>query len=316
MSKNRFKEEKEFEEITSINNSLQINKIKEDINKYLTSDIKIIAKNESQKKLITSIKNNEITICAGPAGCGKTFVSIAYALSLLRKNTNRFKKIYLVKSVTTLKGEELGFLKGDLKEKIEPFMWSFYINLEKVVQDLTIKSLIEKFGSLDNLKIVGPGFRDFDEKNPKKMITQAYQIDKVPGQMHDTKSKKVIQIPIEKQEMMETFATSLRKAVHRFSRIIQIDIYLDTEITPLTCIEIINTDKDYEKEQFNKVYDANVIAEKIIEVIPEGAVVAMEGFSYGSKGNSFIDLIFTAAIIRHKIFMLSEKGIIQKMSNC
>lgn len=113
----------------------------------------------------------------------------------------------------------------------------------------TIKSLIEKFGSLDNLKIVGPGFRDFDEKNPKKMITQAYQIDKVPGQMHDTKSKKIIQIPIEKQEMMETFATSLRKAVHRFSRIIQVDIYLDTEITPLSCIEIINTDKDYEKEK-------------------------------------------------------------------
>lgn len=184
MSKNRFKEEKEFEEITSINNSLQINKIKEDINKYLTSDIKIIAKNESQKKLITSIKNNEITICAGPAGCGKTFVSIAYALSLLRKNTNRFKKIYLVKSVTTLKGEELGFLKGDLKEKIEPFMWSFYINLEKVVQDLTIKSLIEKEiikpfplaymrgASLDDCIIIADEMQNVTLDNSRTLLTR------------------------------------------------------------------------------------------------------------------------------------------------
>jgi len=142
--RNRFQEEKEFEELISVNSGVQITKIKEEISKLLPNDIKIIAKNESQKKLINSIKNNEITICAGRAGTGKTFVAIAYALSLLRKPTNRFKKIYLVKSVTTLKGEEIGFLKGDLKEKIEPFMWSFYINMEKLLLDSAIKSLIEK----------------------------------------------------------------------------------------------------------------------------------------------------------------------------
>jgi phosphate starvation-inducible PhoH-like protein len=73
-----------------------------------------------------------------------TFVAIAYALSLLRKPSNRFKKIYLVKSVTTLKGEELGFLKGDLKEKIDPFMWSFYINMEKLILESSMKTLLDK----------------------------------------------------------------------------------------------------------------------------------------------------------------------------
>jgi phosphate starvation-inducible protein PhoH len=73
-----------------------------------------------------------------------TFVAIAYALSLLRKTSNRFKKIYLVKSVTTLKGEELGFLKGDLKEKIDPFMWSYYINMEKLILESSMKTLLEK----------------------------------------------------------------------------------------------------------------------------------------------------------------------------
>jgi phosphate starvation-inducible PhoH-like protein len=143
--KNKFQqEEREYEELISINNILDINKFKEEIGKYLPNDIKIIAKNESQKKLINSIKNNEITICAGPAGCGKTFVAIAYALSLLRKPTNRFKQMYLVKSVTTLKGEEIGFIKGDWMEKIEPFMWSFYINMEKLVLDTAVKALVDK----------------------------------------------------------------------------------------------------------------------------------------------------------------------------
>ncbi|MFA5366497.1 MAG: PhoH family protein [Dehalococcoidia bacterium] len=142
--KNRLQEERDYEELISVNNLLDINKLKDEIGKILPNDIKIIAKNESQKKLINSIKNNEITICAGPAGTGKTFVAIAYALSLLRKTTNRFKKIYLVKSVTTLKGEEIGFIKGDWKEKIEPFMWSFYMSMEKLLLDATIKNLVDK----------------------------------------------------------------------------------------------------------------------------------------------------------------------------
>lgn len=144
MGRDRLKDEKEFDEIISVNSGEQISKIKSEISRLLPKDIKIIAKNESQKKLINSIKNNEITICAGPAGTGKTYVAMAYALSLLRKNTNRFKKIYLVKSVTTLKNEEVGFLKGDLKEKIEPVMWSFYLNMEKLVQESSIKTLMEK----------------------------------------------------------------------------------------------------------------------------------------------------------------------------
>jgi phosphate starvation-inducible protein PhoH and related proteins len=142
--RDRFEEEKEFNELISVNSEVQIGKIKEEISKLIPSDIKIIAKNDSQKKLINSIKNNEITICAGRAGTGKTFVAVAYALNLLRKSSNRYKKIYLVKSVTTLKGEELGFLKGDLKEKIDPFMWSFYINMEKLILESSMKSLLDK----------------------------------------------------------------------------------------------------------------------------------------------------------------------------
>ena len=118
-------------------------RIKEKVHVILSRQPKVEAKNESQKKLIRSIKDREITICSGPAGSGKTFISLAFALSLLWNKNNFYKKIYLIKSVTTLKGEEIGFLKGDLQEKIEPFMWSFVLNLEKVVDDKELKQLFD-----------------------------------------------------------------------------------------------------------------------------------------------------------------------------
>ena len=137
-------EEVELNELLTFNSDDELKKIKSEINNYLPSTLKVIAKNDSQKELIKSIKNNEITICSGLAGCGKTFVALAYALNILRKETNRFKKLYLVKSVTPLKGEEIGFLKGDLNDKIEPFMMSYFLNLEKIIIKQSVTYLLEK----------------------------------------------------------------------------------------------------------------------------------------------------------------------------
>lgn len=146
MPRDRVKEDNDFNELISVdvNSNQQIGLIKTIIAKLIPSDLKIIAKNDSQKKLINSIKNKEIVICSGRAGTGKTFVALAYALSLLRKNNNRYKRLYLVKSVRTLKDEELGFIKGGIKEKFDPFMWSFYINMEKIIPEANIEILLEK----------------------------------------------------------------------------------------------------------------------------------------------------------------------------
>ena len=142
-SNRRFTEEQELDDILKVNSEAEVLRIKQEIGKQVPKDIKVVARNDNQINLINSIRKNQITICAGPPGTGKTFVSVAYALSLLRKMSNRFKKIYLVKSVTTLKGEELGFLKGDLKEKIEPFMWSYMINMEKLIKPMSISKLLD-----------------------------------------------------------------------------------------------------------------------------------------------------------------------------
>ena len=180
----RLQEEKEYAELMSVNQSTQVDNVKKIISDILPNDIKVASKNDSQKQLIKSIKNNEITICSGPAGTGKTYVAIAYALSLLRKSSNRYKKIYLVKSVTTLKNEELGYLKGGLREKIDPFMWSFYINIEKIIlkstlEELINQGLVEPFplaymrgASLDDCIIIADEMQNVSLDNARTLITR------------------------------------------------------------------------------------------------------------------------------------------------
>jgi phosphate starvation-inducible PhoH-like protein len=104
--------------------------------------IDLKCKNESQKNLIRLINENTITICSGRAGTGKTFIACAQALKLLK--TEKYKKILLVKSVTVLEGEDVGFLKGDLKEKMFPFTISFLDNFYKLIgEDNTTAMLNE-----------------------------------------------------------------------------------------------------------------------------------------------------------------------------
>ena len=108
--------------------------------KFLTSmSVHYKCKNENQGKVRDSIRNNEITIVSGLPGTGKTFLACAEALKLI-KSKPKYKKILLVKSVTQLKGEELGHLPGDIQEKFDPYMGSFVDNFEKIIgESLTYK---------------------------------------------------------------------------------------------------------------------------------------------------------------------------------
>jgi phosphate starvation-inducible PhoH-like protein len=125
--------EEEFEVLNEINHSHSgsiLDRIKVDI-KYKT---------QNQKILVNEIKEKEIVICSGLPGTGKTFLSCAVALELLKKDP-RYRKIVIVKSVTTLKDEEIGFLKGTMKEKMEPFMYSFLHNFEKIIGRSNVEAL-------------------------------------------------------------------------------------------------------------------------------------------------------------------------------
>lgn len=86
----------------------------------LVNDFK--PKNAKQQEFMNLINDREIIIATGPAGTGKTYVTLATALSLLGPI---YKKVILVKSVTTIPGEEIGFLKGGMEQKMEPFIMSY-----------------------------------------------------------------------------------------------------------------------------------------------------------------------------------------------
>lgn len=80
------------------------------------------ARTARQADLVQLIEEKEVIIAIGPPGTGKSYCALATALSLL---SSGYDKIILIKSVTTLPSEEIGFLKGGIAEKMEPFMMSY-----------------------------------------------------------------------------------------------------------------------------------------------------------------------------------------------
>jgi phosphate starvation-inducible protein PhoH and related proteins len=141
--KNLTKEQREdvstFEEFTQRkNNTYEPNKIR-------LNDLKIDVKceNKKQKDLKQAIEEKEVTVSTGPAGTGKTYMSLLTALHLM-KTEPKYQKLVLVKSLQIINGEALGYLPGTLWEKMEPYMFSFTGNLDKIFHSAQItRGLIE-----------------------------------------------------------------------------------------------------------------------------------------------------------------------------
>ena len=100
----------------------------------------ITPKGPSQLKFIQSIKTDDIVLSIGPAGTGKTFLAVAMAVEGLLKR--RFKKIVLVRPAVEA-GEKLGFLPGDIAEKIHPYLMPLYDALNHMLEESQVRHLIE-----------------------------------------------------------------------------------------------------------------------------------------------------------------------------
>ena len=101
-----------------------------DVVVYNISGKPIKSRSANQQKLIDAYNNNDMLFAVGPAGTGKTYLSIALAVKALKEKAT--KKIILSRPAVEA-GEKLGFLPGDMKDKIDPYLQPLYDALEDMI---------------------------------------------------------------------------------------------------------------------------------------------------------------------------------------
>ena len=108
---------------------------------YSMSGRPIKPRTENQQQLVDAFFNNDMTFAVGPAGTGKTYLSIALAVKALKEKT--IKKIILSRPAVEA-GEKLGFLPGDMKDKIDPYLQPLYDALEDMLPQAKLQEMMEK----------------------------------------------------------------------------------------------------------------------------------------------------------------------------
>lgn len=108
---------------------------------YSMSGKAIKAKSKNQQMLVDTWETNDMIFATGPAGTGKTYLSIALAVKALKEKTA--KKIILSRPAVEA-GEKLGFLPGDMKDKIDPYLQPLYDALEDMIPAVKLQDMMEK----------------------------------------------------------------------------------------------------------------------------------------------------------------------------
>ena len=107
----------------------------------ITNDKKIKIKNLTQFKYLEAIEKSTITFGIGPAGTGKTFLAVASAVKMYKEE--KIKKIVLTRPAVEA-GERLGYLPGDLSQKIDPYLVPLFDSLEYFLGNESLQYLIDK----------------------------------------------------------------------------------------------------------------------------------------------------------------------------
>ena len=108
---------------------------------YTTRRKALKPKTENQKIYINVINNNDVTLCTGPAGTGKTYLAVASAVDCLLKR--RVERIILARPAVEA-GESLGFLPGDLQDKVDPYLRPLYDALEDMMPSERVRRAIQE----------------------------------------------------------------------------------------------------------------------------------------------------------------------------
>ena len=137
----RFNSLKEEDIIDIVKGKRTRDEIPEGVVVYALSGRAIKARSENQQKLINAYNENDMIFAVGPAGTGKTYLSIALAVKALKDKAA--KKIILSRPAVEA-GEKLGFLPGDMKDKIDPYLQPLYDALEDMIPQVKLQDMMEK----------------------------------------------------------------------------------------------------------------------------------------------------------------------------
>jgi phosphate starvation-inducible PhoH-like protein len=150
---------------------------KDIINKIVTKKSKDKFLTDNQKKYYDTLVSNQITICSGPAGVGKSFIAMKAAVDLLVDYNTPYEKIIIVRPAVEAE-EKLGALPGNLEEKLDPYIFPSYYLLSKIIgkdakEKLVENEVVEVFAlaymrgmNIDNSILI---FEEGQNATPKQM---------------------------------------------------------------------------------------------------------------------------------------------------
>jgi len=158
------------------------NDIKKDI-EFIIGDLNFYPKNQHQKDFCKIIEDKEIIICSGPAGVGKSMLSIAKALELLKNKNNEFYKI-IVCTPAVEADEHLGSLPGTIEEKLAPYTYSSIYLMKKLIGEEGVANMISRgyveiMGlaymrgiNIDNAIVIAEEFQNATPRQVKTLLTR------------------------------------------------------------------------------------------------------------------------------------------------
>ena len=117
------------------------NEMPEGVVVYTMAGKPVKPRSEKQQQLVDAFNKSDMVFAVGPAGTGKTYLSIALAVKALKEKT--IKKIILSRPAVEA-GEKLGFLPGDMKDKIDPYLQPLYDALEDMLPAAKLQDMMEK----------------------------------------------------------------------------------------------------------------------------------------------------------------------------
>tara|TARA_R110000803_G_scaffold208376_1_gene276996 strand:- start:1010 stop:1723 length:714 start_codon:yes stop_codon:yes gene_type:complete len=151
--------------------------------KTIIGDIKFKPKNTKQQEFYDLIQEKEITICTGPAGVGKSYLTVLKSLELLASSDNEFYKIVITTPAVEA-DEKLGFLPGDMYEKMSPYTFSTIYLMEKIIGKNATKNLMDSEHieimplafmrgiNIDNSILIAEEFQNSTKRQTKTLLTR------------------------------------------------------------------------------------------------------------------------------------------------